>query len=171
MTCCWWCCHTFEGQELHLPYKKNQTMGVFCSWECMKSFAIERFKTGKSLEVFTLMTHMRKVMTGKVSMVESAPSRYSLKMFGGPLSIEEFRKTTEKKIKYVLPDEKYKIPIVIQTYKASENTQSVKDVNEKMASIQNSVGSSNTLKLKRNKPLQRDVKSVLEVSLGITRKS
>ena len=170
MTCCWWCCHTFEGQELHLPYKKEQTMGVFCSWECMKAFASERFKSGKSLEVFTLMTHMRKVITGKTTMVQSAPSRYSLKMFGGPLNIDEFRKTTDKQFKYVLPNEKYKIPIVVQTYKGSENTQTAKDMSEKLASIHNSVGTSNTLKLKRSKPLQRDVKSVLEVSLGITRK-
>lgn len=171
MTCCWWCCHPFEGQPLHLPFKRDQTMGTFCSWECMKAFASERFKTGKSLEVFTLMTHMRKTITGKTTMVQSAPSRFALTMFGGPLSIDEFRKSTDKISKYILPNEKYKIPLMVQSYKGPESSQTTRDMNEKMASIQNSVASTNTLKLKRSKPLQREVKSVLEVSLGITRKS
>ena len=168
---CWWCCHKFEGQELHLPYKKDHTMGIFCSWECMKAFAMERFKTGKSLEVFTLITSMKKQITGKTTMTKAAPSRYSLKLFGGPLTIEEFRKNNEQHYKYVLPNEKYKIPIVVEQYRTQENQMTAREKSDKMLSIKNAGNSSNTLKLKREKPLKRDAVSTLEQSLGIVRKS
>jgi len=168
---CWWCCHEFEGHELHLPYKKDDTMGIFCSWECMKAFAMERFKTGKSLEVFTLVTNMKKKITGKTTMTKSAPSRYSLKLFGGPLTIEEFRKTNEQHYKYVLPNEKYKIPIIVEQYRTQENQMSTREKNDKMLSIKNAGNYSNTLKLKREKPLKRDSASTLEQSLGIVRKT
>ena len=39
---CWWCCHTFEGVPLSMPYKHDErrnkfyTSGNFCSWSCIK---------------------------------------------------------------------------------------------------------------------------------------
>ena len=45
---CWWCCHPFPGPSLHYPYKYDErtkhftTTGHFCSWECMKSYALDQ---------------------------------------------------------------------------------------------------------------------------------
>ena len=46
---CWWCCHPFEGDTLELPYKYDEkrnkfyTCGGFCSWSCMKRYAIDKY--------------------------------------------------------------------------------------------------------------------------------
>ena len=49
MSWCWWCCHSFEGTPLTVPHRyddrrsKFYTAGNFCSWSCVKSYAIDKF--------------------------------------------------------------------------------------------------------------------------------
>lgn len=88
---CWWCCYPFEWESLHFPYafKSNtfQTTGHFCSWGCMKSYAIHRGK----FDTFDYITLMRKRMEGSIKPITKAPSKYCLEMFGGDVKIEDFR--------------------------------------------------------------------------------
>ena len=108
-TCCWWCCHPFEGTDLHLPYhhddrtKKFKTMGHFCSWECMKAFNLDRNGINKAGIISTYITLLRKRVEGKANQTRPAPNRFTLKMFGGPFTIDEFRSNSTQ-IKTVLPD-------------------------------------------------------------------
>jgi hypothetical protein len=83
-------------------------------------------------------------MEGKITPIKSAPSRYCLEMFGGPVSIEEYRK--EIPIFMHIPGEIFQVPLVAAEIKPIEG-----------------------LKLKREAPLERS-KSKLEKSLGIIRK-
>jgi hypothetical protein len=83
---------------------------------------------------------------------KAAPKRFSLKMFGGPLSIEEFRSGTSN-VQMMMPNETHKMPTfvtsnLVATKKSAESDEVV---------------------LKRTKPLAR-AKSTLETSLGITRR-
>ena len=49
MSWCWWCCHAFDGEPLQMPRRhdpmrnKFTTQGHFCSWSCMKAFAVDKF--------------------------------------------------------------------------------------------------------------------------------
>ena len=99
--CCWWCCHPWEGPEIHAPFKydalrkKFETKGRFCSFECAKSWIIE--KSGPRYgEMLSFMALYRKHVFGKSVQCFPAPKRECLQIFGGPLSIEEFRKSANK---------------------------------------------------------------------------
>lgn len=141
---CWWCCHAFEWDPLHFPYAFTAntfyTTGNFCSWECMKAYAIDKNRLGEC-EYITLM---RKRMEGKITATKKAPSRYTLEMFGGALSITDFRKGVPVVIK--IPGEIFQQQEVFREDKPIDG-----------------------LKLKREKPLERS-KGKLETSLGVIRK-
>ncbi len=141
---CWWCCHTFEWDPLHFPYAFTAnifyTTGHFCSWECMKAYAIDKNKLGEC-EYITLM---RKRMEGKITATKKAPSRYTLEMFGGTMTIDEYRKGCPVVIK--IPGEIFQKQEVFKEEKHVDG-----------------------LKLKREKPLERS-KGKLETSLGVIRK-
>lgn len=149
MVLCWWCCHSIEGESLHFPYtfKSNTfyTTGHFCSWECMKAYAIDKDK----LEQCEYITLMRKRMEGKVVHTRKAPSKYCLESFGGTMKIEEFRNGKTHVIK--IPGEVFQSHTVIQDVSNKESNNMC------------------DLKLKREKPLERS-KGKLETSLGIIRK-
>ena len=114
---------------------------------------------------------MKKQITGKTTITKSAPSRLTLKMFGGPLTIEQFRNNNNSY--YVkMPDEKFNSHVVISESKRIDNYINTTDaqLEEKLKSIHNSVGVNDSLKLKRNKPLKRDqTANSLETTLGIRR--
>jgi hypothetical protein len=145
---CWWCCHPFEWESLHFPYKLKSnvfyTTGHFCTWECMKAYAIDRNFTGQC-EYITLM---RKRMEGKISQTKKAPNKYTLEMFGGTLSIDEFRNLDSSKVNIKIPGEAYQI----QTVNVQQNNTTI---------------GNDGLKLKREKPLER-AKGKLETSLNVT---
>jgi len=182
MTWCWWCCHPFEGEELHLPYKYDsrrnrfETCGFFCSWGCMKSYNIDKYKTGGIggiiAENITLM-RKRKSKDGKLSPVKPAPHRHAIDVFGGTLSIEEFRKCTEENdIPLVLlPNELHAVQDVVKVKKQVLKDPTVQDLKDKMDAINISdTSNGEALKLKRAKPLKRNQNNLLD-TLGITFKT
>ena len=144
---CWWCCHGFNWDSLHFPYKFKSnvfyTTGHFCSWECMKSYAIEKNR----LEECEYITLMRKRMEGKITPTRRAPSKYSLELFGGTMNIEEFRMCP--KVITKIPGEIFQHQTVIKEDKP--------------------IDAVTGLKLKREKPLERS-KGKLETSLNVIRK-
>jgi hypothetical protein len=157
-THCWWCVHPLLGAPLHLPFKYDDrtdrftTTGEFCSWECMKAFALD-MSTSRSGEIQSFIAVMRRKALGKYVILKAAPKRQALKIFGGTLSIEEFRRCSQQEAPVFVPYEKYICP----TTPAVTVTSSELSADE-------------TLKLKRDKPLKRTA-SKLESALGITRKS
>lgn len=91
---CHWCTYPFEGLPVPLPvYLTNngrfKTTGCFCSFNCAQGFAL---KEGKMQSV-PLLQYLQRVMTGKSEPITPAPSRYTLQIYGGPLSIEDFRRS------------------------------------------------------------------------------
>lgn len=124
----------------------------------MKAYNLERPNNGKTTMNIMIM---RKKMYNSFGPVHTAPSRFRLQVFGGPMTIEEFRanQTVDTCEKTQIKEEPYR-SIVIKM-----NTDSV----DKMAQITQSTGKNEPLKLKRTKPLKRDINN-LEMTLGITRK-
>lgn len=94
---CWHCCHTFEGEDgfraprVFDPVEKVfHVYGWFCSANCAKAYVLEHstFDRGYQMSVFSRM--LRDVYSVIGPVVESPP-RIALRMFGGPLDIDEFR--------------------------------------------------------------------------------
>jgi hypothetical protein len=97
--------------------------------------------------------------------VQAAPDRYSLKQFGGHLTIEEFRKgMTVDKGEQTNSDEVGTKANTIEFIKRHNPI-----TNTKLDDIKTSKGTNEPLRLKRPKPLKRDENN-LEKTLGITRK-
>jgi hypothetical protein len=160
--CCWWCCHPFPGPSLHYPYRYDDrrkhfsTTGHFCSWECIKSYAIDN-AGARSGEVLMILALMRKQANdNKYMLTRPAPKRVTLKMFGGPMSIEDFRTSTSN-VFVTMPWETHLIPIISTTSSTLARTIAVD-------------GPKDDIVLRRSKPLAR-AKSSLEAALGITRKT
>ena len=96
--CCWWCCHKFECSPCTLPTKYDQLrkrfdfVGLFCSWNCTKAYNLDK-NDHKKFERSSLITLLVQQMYGIVHAIciKTAPPRQVLTMFGGYLSIDEFR--------------------------------------------------------------------------------
>jgi len=96
-------------------------------------------------------------MYNKLGSVKLAPNRYKLNVFGGDMTIEQFRENhtidaSEPKKIDTKPVVDNMIPFVSSTRKMDE--------------IKNATTNNNALKLKRNKPLKRDYNN-LESALGL----
>ena len=96
--CCWWCCHTFTNCPCTLPVKYDPLrkrfnfIGVFCSWNCTKAYNLEKNDHIKyqRTEWITLLIQQMYGIKEAIN-VKCAPPRQTLKMFGGYLTINEFR--------------------------------------------------------------------------------
>jgi hypothetical protein len=96
--CCWWCAHKFDYSPCTLPIdyssytKKFKCIGIFCSWNCVKSYNFE-LRDQKIYERSSYITLIIKQMYSlEYSLsIKPAPPRQMLKMFGGDMSIDEFR--------------------------------------------------------------------------------
>ncbi len=92
---CWWCCHKFDTYPICCPLKyesKKDTfkvVGVFCSFNCAKAYS--SFEYG--YESSSLISYLQKRLKKQFKNVKKAPPKSVLTMFGGPLSIEEYRET------------------------------------------------------------------------------
>lgn len=93
---CYWDCHTFTNYPVGIPikYKDNtfHVFGCFCSLECAVSYNFHSNENvGNVWERYNLINLMAQMMNYK-SNVKPAMSRKCLKLFGGKLNIQDFRK-------------------------------------------------------------------------------
>ncbi len=90
-----------------------------------------------------------------------APDRETLKKFGGPLTIEEFRLNNnicEKEYRFIMPPMISIIPYIEESFKDNMKFRKIK-----------SFGSDDNLVLKRSKPLPNSKNNLMD-TLGILRK-
>lgn len=171
---CWWCVHSLPQLPcIHLPVKYDDklkrftTVGNFCSWQCAKAYAID-MNTARAGEIQSYLGLMRKQTYGKYVQVFAAPKRQALACFGGKLTIEEFRAyggVTEPPV-VSFPNEKQ----LIQTVTSSVATRVAPQDHGRLKAIETATAETDSLKLKRSKPLARSA-SKLESTLGIIRKA
>jgi len=157
---CWYCCHPFGGVVIHAPYKYDQnrrhfyTTGQFCSWECAKGYLLDD-RGPHAGERQSLLALMRMHSMKRYVPTKAPPKRTALNVFGGPLTIEQFRSGTSN-IQMFMPYETHMMPTTITSNAVPARKQGHENTGE--------------LVLKREKPLAR-AKSTLETSLGITRRT
>lgn len=96
--CCWNCCHPFQGVPIPATSKIDSRRsgkltkchGVFCSFNCSKRYILDKSTHG-AWEASSLLSLLYKKIVGHHAPIKTAPPRICLAMFGGNMSIEEYR--------------------------------------------------------------------------------
>jgi hypothetical protein len=156
-TACFWCCHPFSWKASVLPssYDAYENMytceGHFCSPECAMAslYADPSVSDNSRWTRHSLLADLYRSLYLKRDLIP-APPRTTLRLFGGPLDIEQFREYTassEEMIAVQLPP--------LRLYVPSMNVQGpVRDVKKFVALSQETVDkASKEMRLKRSKPV------------------
>lgn len=177
---CWHCCHTFTTVPVPLPTKYSakldsfNVVGIFCSWSCAKAYALS---TKYSLPSCELLALMRTKVNGKFLFIKPAPNKSKLKMFGGDMTIEEFRAECDYPCTQPISIHISSNPLGVRTrlhYASESNVYGETPVSRSNVMQSNiafgniSIKKNEPLKLKRNKPFASKGKTVLEKVLGIS---
>jgi hypothetical protein len=170
-TACFWCCHPFPWKASVLPisYDAYENMytceGHFCSPECaMASLYADPNVSDNSRWIrHSLLADLYRTLYTKRDLIP-APPRTTLRIFGGPLDIEQFREYTassEEMIAVQLPP--------LRLYVPNMNVQGpVRDVKKFVALSQETVEkASKEMRLKRSKPVHTNAVT-LDKCMGST---
>lgn len=173
---CWHCCHVFEGKGVPLPVAYDdrrdifKTKGVFCSFACAKAYNTDDGGIQSSVVGYYLSL-LHKRMYGNFGRIIPAPPRRTLKVFGGALSIEEFRaKAGEGIIVHELPPKMVPIETIMNEQRASIGRirpRPAQDLSENLDLSDVSVSRNETLRLRRPRPMPSDT-NLLARTMGIT---
>lgn len=145
---CWNCCHSFHSIIHGIPLKYVDDVfyiyGDFCSLECGMRFAYENFQENK-WEIYSLINLYHKKVLKDDNKINIPLSKLSLKIFGGSLTIDEYRKSFNKVGLHELI-----MPHIIP-------------INHELESYENKIISTQDLKLYRKKPLKNDKQKITKI--------
>jgi len=152
---CYWCCHRFDNAPYGIPVKmvnhKFYVFGCFCSLECAMAHNFSSRDSNTEIWERHNLINMLARKIGCEERIKPAPTRLALSMFGGHLSIEEFRgfSKTNKLININFP------PMMTLTQQIEEINES--DINNELRYIPVDTERINRYKekihLKRTKPI------------------
>jgi hypothetical protein len=119
---CFWCCHSIDNVVYSMPYNYDTVndsyfvFGSFCSLQCANAYNFSVHGSSDKVWEINSWIQMLGKRYGFTNTIRPAPSKYLLKMFGGNLTIDEFREAHIKSDKtYVL-----NIPPMISINSSSE---------------------------------------------------
>ena len=167
---CWWCCHAFDGVPIPLPLNYEErtdvfdVSGTFCCWGCVKAYNHAHTGYRRGI-VQNLITLLHKRLMGRLDRIRSSPPRSALAVFGGSLSIEEFRNVPANQTYSILPQNMLlRLPNMIRF-----DPKDVADAGAQDASVDfdRAATKSEPLKLKRTKPMANH-KNTLERVMGVS---
>lgn len=98
---CWHCCHSMPADPICLPnsYDRRRDVfhvfGLFCALPCAKAYLMEHAAFGSGDRTMLLHFMAMKHFGHSGGPVLPAPPRHRLKIFGGDLDIEAFRREHE----------------------------------------------------------------------------
>ncbi len=111
---CWWCTHEFDTIPCFLPERYYDdtfyVTGCFCSFNCVLSYNLN-MNDYKTMERYSLINKYYELIyenddKKKLEDLVLAPPREILQKFGGPITIEDYRKN----LKICKKEWKIKIP-------------------------------------------------------------
>lgn len=147
-THCMWDCHPFEGVGIPILtyydaiHNEYQGFGHFCSPSCALAY-LNDMKLNSN-EYFTSYSLMQSVFAkDSNSIIPPAPSKASLKIFGGALVIQQFRQFS-----MTHPD--YAISVNMPPIKLH-----IPNLDIQISTMATGVETANELYLKRSKPIQQ----------------
>jgi hypothetical protein len=165
-TACFWCCHTFGWKAIVTPthydtYSNQYSVeGHFCSPECSLASIYDDVRLTESQRWLrqSLLSAMYNIRD-----IGRAPDKRVLRLFGGALSIEQYRRYVKEG----------GVPLQIATppirlYMPSINTQaSIRDIKSYVALSNETVDKANQqLRLKRSKPVHANIPT-LDKCMGL----
>jgi len=168
-TACFWCCHNFSWTACVLPIHYDiynnvyVCEGNFCSPECALAYNYSNSKILDSAKWtrHSLLSHLYAPLY-KTRLLSPAPPRTILRMFGGPLDIEQFRDYTAGDNEFVLC-ETHPVRLLFPTMNVQGPVRDIK----KYVSLSNDVveKASEQLRLKRSKPVNVNMPT-LDMCIG-----
>lgn len=172
---CWHCCHPFPGPRVTLPVsyddRKNvwKTTGTFCSWACAKAFNTDS-KANYNNQRGQLLALLRKKMTGKLAKIVPAPPRLCLQVFGGTMTIDDFREKSRDTVVTILPPKMVPFEQIIHERKIQAKRVAMEpgpDLQQHLDYLPQMTAPKNeTLRLKRPKPMPSS-SDVLARTMGL----
>lgn len=107
---CFWCKHSFQTHPIGCPIKFNDKHqyicdGVFCSFNCCMSFIIDNQHNPYYENSIHLLYNIYKTISRSNNKIEQAPNWRLLDIFGGHLTISQFRDSFYK-VEYIDSDTK-----------------------------------------------------------------
>ena len=165
---CLWCCHTFENTPWGIPYKfsngKFTLFGNFCTANCSLAYLLNNYKDDETLwEKIALINLFYFKVYGVYKNLTPSYDKLCLKMFGGTLSIDEYRNlitSYEKSYSIEFPPCNTIIPLLEEIYKKTNLNNNFIPVDKNRVQMANT-----ELKLKRSKPIINH-KNTLDFCLG-----
>ena len=165
---CWWCSLKFDTPPISLPIKcvKNtfHVMGCFCSYNCAMAYNMKNSEKS-AWERSSLLHLLMKKDLGVSKTIVSAPPKEIMSIYGGTVSIKEYKKNlinNNTSYNILLPPLVSIIP-QIETMANNQNTEEYIPVNDLRVKK-----ATQSLRLARNKPLPN--KNTLEFCMGLTSK-
>lgn len=155
---CFWCCHKFDNTPIILPIRDQgeyiQVQGNYCSPECAMAYLFDMHQDSYARwEQLSLLNRLYSPAVG--GPIKPAPNRQILKLFGGPVSIEDYRNLVRQgklRVDLHLPPMVSLLATMdtkpIDFYDVSLTKNVMETVKERLAKAEE------VLKLKRTKPLK-----------------
>ncbi len=170
-TACFWCCHPFAWKAVVLPthydvyINQYSAEGNFCSPECALAYCYSDHLLTDAQRWLrhSLLRSLYASIYPKDTDISPAPDKRCLRMFGGTLSIEQYRryiKEGSSPLQIAMPP--------IRLYMPSINTQSTARDIKTYVSLSNETvdKASQQLRLKRNKPVH-SATTTLDKCMGL----
>jgi hypothetical protein len=168
---CFWCTECFENQPCVIPEREEKKIykvyGNFCSPECALSYLLsENLDSHVRWERMSLLHRLYSDLYP--NRIFPAAARESLKKFGGPMSIEQYRNTMYSK--------QVRVDIQMPPLVSILGTMDTKPIDFYDTSTKGNTGSNMTerfskaeegLRLRRTKPL-KDKESTLDACMKIS---
>lgn len=160
------CCHPFDGPPVPLPvgYDDRRDIftvrGVFCGFSCAKTYNWNRRLSSSALNTEYLGLLYKRVTADSMARVKAAPPRNALKVFGGCMSIDEFRAASAKGIEACVLPPKMILHEQILEIRSQSQRPKPKATRVAQTITYGDLPRNETLRLRRPKPLQN--KNVLD---------
>lgn len=140
---CWWCTYEYDNKTCYIPDKycdnKYFVFGNFCSYNCAAAYNLS-LGDYRIWDRHSLINKLYNCAYNCTTSVVTAPPKEILVKFGGPLTIEEYRKNfmiNNKEFRIIFPTIEHLVVGIEETNKQEQNN------NDKF----------NSLKIKRSKHL------------------
>ena len=170
-TACFWDCQTFKGQPCVIPVGIEEGIwrvkGNFCSPECAAAFLFnERLDLHVQWERYALLNRL---YAGGGEPIRLAPSRSTLRLFGGALDVSDFRA--------IVGDRRMRVDVMTPPMISIIQVMDTKPIDFYDASMKNTFipwemdrmnrPGAQGLRLRRTKPIA-EKEATLEFCMGIT---
>lgn len=160
---CFWCCHSFNWTQCVLPvsydaYKNIYTCeGNYCSPECALAYLYKEVTTESiKWNRHSLLRHLYSKLYTATDL-SPAPPRTLLRMFGGPLDIEQYR-TYTMKTNDLISSELPPIRLIFPTMNIQGPIRDIKKFVSLSADVVEKA--SEQLRLKRSKPISNTAPTI-----------